>query len=57
MASSLVNMAAKGYVKIYLDLGWGEQFVTSIADVVECAEVFEKTNSDDGNLTSITESP
>lgn len=26
----------------HLDLGWGEQFVTSIADMVECAQVFGK---------------
>ncbi len=26
----------------HLDLGWGEQFVTSIADLIECAEVFAK---------------
>ncbi len=26
----------------HLDLGWGEQFVTSIADLIECAQVFGK---------------
>jgi hypothetical protein len=37
-------------VAFHLDLGWGEQFVTSIAEVIECAQVFEKT-SDDDNAT------
>lgn len=42
-------------IAFHLDLGWGEQFVTSIADVVECAEVFEK-KSDDYDDSSLTES-
>ena len=37
-------------VAFHLDLGWGEQFVTSIADVVECAQVFEKKSDDDDDL-------
>jgi hypothetical protein len=41
-------------VAFHLDLGWGEQFVTSIAEVVECAEVFEKKSDDDGELPSLT---
>jgi hypothetical protein len=40
-------------VAFHLDLGWGEQFATSIADVVERAEMFEKT-SDDDSPTLIT---
>jgi hypothetical protein len=34
-------------VALHLDLGWGEQFVASIANVVECSAVFEKTEEDD----------
>jgi hypothetical protein len=34
-------------VAFHLDLGWGEQFVTSIPDLIECAEVFGKTRNDD----------
>jgi hypothetical protein len=34
-------------VAFHLDLGWGEQFVTSIADVIECAHVFQNTGDDD----------
>jgi hypothetical protein len=41
-------------VAFHLDLGWGEQFVTSIADVIERAQVFEKTSDDDSPTTLIT---
>lgn len=42
-------------IAFHLDLGWGEQFVTSIANVVECAEVFDKPK-DDEDAQSLTES-
>lgn len=41
-------------IAFHLDLGWGEQFVTSIAEVVECAQVFEKTSDDDDTPLSLT---
>jgi hypothetical protein len=34
-------------VALRLDFGWGEQFVASIANVVECSAVFEKSEDDD----------
>jgi hypothetical protein len=40
-------------VAFHLDLGWGEQFATSIAVVIERAQLFEKT-SDDDSPTLIT---
>jgi Predicted membrane protein (DUF2207) len=40
-------------ISFHLDQGWGEQFVTSIAGVVESAEVFGKTPDDD-HLPSLT---
>lgn len=42
-------------IAFHLDLGWGEQFVTSIANVVECAEAFDKPKDDD-DVPSLTES-
>ena len=41
-------------IAFHLDLGWGEQFVTSIADVVECSQVFEKKSDDDYDAPSLT---
>jgi hypothetical protein len=40
-------------IAFHLDQGWGEQFVTSIAEVIESAEVFSKM-SDDDHLPSLT---
>jgi hypothetical protein len=34
-------------IAFHLDLGWGEQFVEAISEVVECSQVFEKKNDDD----------
>jgi hypothetical protein len=41
-------------IAFHLDLGWGEQLVTSIANVVECAQVFEKKSDDDFDAPSLT---
>lgn len=41
-------------IAFHLDLGWGEQFVTSIAEVVECSQVFEKKSDDDDDAPSLT---
>jgi hypothetical protein len=41
-------------IAFHLDLGWGEQLVTSIANVVECAQVFEKKSDDDYDAPSLT---
>jgi hypothetical protein len=41
-------------IAFHLDLGWGEQFVTSIAEVVECSQVFEKKSDDDYETPSLT---
>lgn len=35
-------------IAFHLDRGWGEQFVSSITDVIECAEVFERPSDDGG---------
>jgi hypothetical protein len=40
-------------IAFHLDLGWGEQFVSSIAEVVECSQIFKKEN-DDGPVPSLT---
>ena len=34
-------------IAFHIDLGWGEQFVTSIAGVIECAELFDNVKDDD----------
>jgi len=36
-------------IAFHLDLGWGEQFVSSIADVIECAEVFKTPSDNSGS--------
>jgi len=36
-------------IAFHLDRGWGEQFVSSIADVIECAEVFKRPGENVGN--------
>lgn len=33
-------------IAFHLDLGWGEQFVTSISNAIECAEVFQRNRED-----------
>jgi predicted membrane protein DUF2207 len=33
-------------IAFHLDLGWGEQFVTSISSAVECCEVFQSSGDD-----------
>ena len=42
-------------IAFHLDLGWGEQFVTSITEVVECAQVFAKKSDDDSDAPSLTD--
>ena len=41
-------------IAFHLDLDWGEQLVTSIAEVVECAQIFEKKSDDDYDAPNLT---
>jgi len=50
---SELDMKRAYAIAFHLDLGWGEQFVEAISEVVECAQVFEKKNDDD-HLPSLT---